>query len=448
MDLLEQIYNAGVVGAGGAGFPTHKKLNCKVEYFIINAAECEPLLQTDKYIIRNFSHEIIKAVEASAIEVGAENVIIGLKKKYINEIEALNKAIKDLNSKVKLHYLKSIYPAGDEHVLVNEVTKKVIPPGGIPLNVGAVVSNVGTVLNIYEAMNGKPVIEKYVSVLGEVKNPKIMKVPIGTSILECIKAAGGSYIKEFAVILGGPMMGRLVLDHEIENRTITKTDGGIIVIPKDHYLVMQREVPIKHLINRAKSACIQCSACTEMCPRHLLGHPLRPHKIMRAISTTEDFGESFKEALLCSECGVCEMYACPMGLSPRRINVFLKGELRKKGIKYAADDKEFKVRDYMDYKQVDVSRLVGRLNVSNYVMKNTNKAEDYLPDEVSIPVKQHIGMPAKPVINVGDVVSKGQIIAAVKFEDMGANIHASIDGTVISVGDNIVIKSQSNEVIK
>jgi Na+-translocating ferredoxin:NAD+ oxidoreductase RnfC subunit len=160
MALLEQIYNAGVVGAGGAGFPTHKKLSCRVEYYIINAAECEPLLETDKYIVRNFSGEIIKAAEAVAAEVDAENVVIGLKKKYIKETEALVKAIRDAGSRVKLHYLNSIYPAGDEHILVNEVTKEVIPPGGIPLNVGAVVNNVGTVLNIYEAMKDKPVIEK------------------------------------------------------------------------------------------------------------------------------------------------------------------------------------------------------------------------------------------------------------------------------------------------
>ncbi|QAT40377.1 4Fe-4S dicluster domain-containing protein [Clostridium sp. JN-9] len=441
MDLLEQIYNAGVVGAGGAGFPTHKKLNCKVQYFIINAAECEPLLQTDKYIMRNFSHEIIKAAEAVSAQVGADKAVIALKRKYIDEIEALNKAIKDLNSKVKLHYLKSIYPAGDEHVLVNDVTKKVIPPGGIPLNVGAVVNNVGTVLNIYEAMNGLPVTEKYVSVLGEVNSPKIVKVPIGTSVLECIKAAGGASIKDFVIIMGGPMMGRLISGDDIGKRTITKTDGGIIVLPEDHYLVTQRQVPIEHLINRAKSACIQCSACTEMCPRHLLGHPLRPHKIMRAISTTDDYGENFKEALICSECGICEMYACPMGLSPRRINVFLKGELRKKGIKYSAESKEYNTRDYMDYKQIDVSRLVGRLNVSRYTMKNINEAEEYIPAEVSIPLKQHIGMTANAVVNAGDTVTKGQLIASVKYEDMGANIHASIDGTVISVGENIVIKS-------
>ncbi len=441
MDLLEQIYNAGVVGAGGAGFPTHKKLNCKVQYFIINAAECEPLLQTDKYIMRNFSHEIIKAAEAVSAEVGADKTVIALKRKYIDEIEALNKAIKDLNSKVKLHYLKSIYPAGDEHVLVNDVTKKVIPPGGIPLNVGAVVNNVGTVLNIYEAMNGLPVTEKYVSVLGEVNSPKIVKVPIGTSVLECIKAAGGASIKDFVIIMGGPMMGRLISGDDIEKRTITKTDGGIIVLPENHYLVTQRQVPIEHLINRAKSACIQCSACTEMCPRHLLGHPLRPHKIMRAISTTDDYGESFKEALICSECGICEMYACPMGLSPRRINVFLKGELRKKGIKYSSESKEYNTRDYMDYKQIDVSRLVGRLNVSRYTMKNINEAEEYIPAEVSIPLKQHIGMTANAVVNAGDTVTKGQLIASVKYEDMGANIHASIDGIVISVGENIVIKS-------
>ena len=160
MDILEKIREAGIVGAGGAGFPTNVKLNCKVDYFIVNGLECEPLLQTDKYIMRNFSEEIVYIAEEIGKLVEAKNVYIGLKKEYKKEIDALSKAISEWNSNVKLKLLDVFYPAGDEQTLVYEVTGKIIPPGGIPLNVGAVVSNVATLFNIYNAIvNDDPVTE-------------------------------------------------------------------------------------------------------------------------------------------------------------------------------------------------------------------------------------------------------------------------------------------------
>ena len=116
MELLDQIYKAGVVGAGGAGFPTHIKLKCNVEYLLVNAAECEPLIQTDKYIMRHNAEKIIKALTLMAPLVGADKVIIAIKGKYEREIDVLQKAIQKLDSKVELFYLKSVYPAGDEQV--------------------------------------------------------------------------------------------------------------------------------------------------------------------------------------------------------------------------------------------------------------------------------------------------------------------------------------------
>jgi len=380
--------------------------------------------------------------------VGAGEAVIGLKEKYHEEINALENSIKKLNSNVKLFFLKSVYPTGDEHVLVYEVTGKVIPPGGIPLNIGAVVSNVGTVLNISTAINGEPVIYKYVSVLGEVYKPAILKVPIGTSVIDCIGAAGGSKIKNYNAIMGGPMMGKILNMEELEKRVITKTDGGIIVIPEEHYLVNCKNLQIKHIINQAKAACIQCSACTQMCPRHLLGHPLRPHKIMRAMSFLENNQEVIKEALICSECGICEMYACPMGLSPRKVNVYLKGLLREKGIKFESDKKEFKPDPDREYKEISVSRLVMRLNLMKYKDDTiSDEGQEVKVSKVRIPLKQHIGKSATPIVSIGEGVVKGQLIAEVSYEEMGANIHASISGIVTKITDNIVIESDSEVVL-
>ncbi|NLM04658.1 MAG: proton-conducting membrane transporter, partial [Clostridiales bacterium] len=136
MNILDKIYEAGIVGAGGAGFPTHVKFNCNVDYFIINAAECEPLLNTDKYLITIKSKEMIKAIEEVGKIVGAKHLVIAIKEKYAKEIQILREFIKELNSSVEIFYLKNYYPAGDEQMIVYEVTGKSIPEAGIPLDVG------------------------------------------------------------------------------------------------------------------------------------------------------------------------------------------------------------------------------------------------------------------------------------------------------------------------
>lgn len=448
MDLLLKIQEAGIVGAGGAGFPTHVKLNCKVEYFIVNGLECEPLLKSDKYIMRTKSDEIIQAVEEIGKVIGAEHLIIGLKEEYIQEIQSLNNSIEKFNSRVKLHLSRAFYPAGDEQVLVYEVTGKTIPPAGIPLNVGAVVSNCGTIFNIFEAMEDKPVTYKFVTVIGEVAKPLIVKVPIGTAVKEVLEKCGGVIVKDYALIMGGPMMGKIISRDKTESRVITKTDGAIIVIPEEHYLVQKEKMTIEHMKNQAKSACIQCQFCTDMCPRSLIGHPINPHKIMRSIALSQEDSEILKQAMICCECGVCETYACPMGLSPKRINVYVKEKLRKDGVKWENTTNTFTPNILRDYKKIPTERLLARVQLDKYKKQRLQEGEEINPIEVKIPLRQGIGAGSISVVSVGDTVKKGQLIGRVEDGKMGANVHASISGIVSEISDSIAIKAIQGEVIK
>ncbi|SHI97745.1 4Fe-4S dicluster domain-containing protein [Lutispora thermophila] len=447
MEDLIKIYDAGVVGAGGAGFPTYKKLNAKVEYFIINGAECEPLLQTDKYIMRERSEEVLLGVKKVAEIIKAEKVVFALKKKYQYEIESLKKAQEKFGIDLDFFLMNSIYPAGDEQVLVYEVTGRTVPPGGIPLQVGTVVSNVGTMLNVYHAMEGKPVIRKLVSVMGEVNNPLLLDVPIGISIRECIEAAGGSKLDGFHIILGGPMMGMLISSEDIDSRVVTKTTGGVIVIPSDHYLVYKNKLNLQHMINQTKSACIQCSYCTDMCPRYLIGHPIRPHKIMRKIGYSEEIDESFMDSLICCECGICELYACPMGISPRLVNIYVKNKLREKKITFKDDKSGPSEIGIREHRKVPVERLLTRIHMHKYDVKEPLKIKAIKTDRVSIPLRQHIGVAANPLVKVGDNVALGQLIASVNYGDLGANIHGSIDGVVVEIHDAIVIERKNSGVM-
>lgn len=438
MNLLEKIFNAGVVGAGGAGFPTHVKYNNKVDTLIINGVECEPLIGTDKYLMRNKPNEIIYAINEISKLVEAKNIFIALKETYIKEIENLTDAIKAFNTNIKLFKLNSFYPAGDEQILVYEITGKVVPPGGIPLDVGVIVTNVGTVYNVFDAINNKPVIKKYVSVVGEVKNPMIINVPLGIKISDCIEAVGGTSIKNFSVVLGGPMMGKVINKEDIFTKTITKTDGALIILPDDHIICKGKNVSLNHIINRSKSVCIQCSYCTELCPRYLIGHQVRPNKVMRALSIMDENNDVFKDALLCSECGLCEIYSCSMGLSPRRINIHIKNIQREKGKKPVKEIRD--VDPLREYKKVPTSRLIAKLGLDKYSKQKLNNFKEVDVNEVIIPLKQHIGNRARATVNLGDYVSEGQVIGDINDGELGAKIHASISGIIKYIGEEIVIQ--------
>lgn len=440
MNLIEMVKAAGVVGAGGAGFPTHVKLNTKVEYFIVNAAECEPLIETDKYLCRTFADRIVKTIPVIAESLGASRKVIALKGAYEKEIAALREAIKNSGSDVGIFEMGYFYPAGDEQTLIQQVTGRCVPERGLPSDVGCVVDNVGTVLNIADALEGKAVTEKYLSVVGEVTHTMQLHVPIGTSVLECVRAAKPT-ISEFALIMGGPMMGkRLTSQAEIEQAVVTKTTGNIMVLPKDHYLFKKTALPMETVRKQTKSACLQCKMCTDLCPRYLIGHQIRPNLMMRglwrepSITDNEEYLRMFGDAANCCSCGVCEMFACPMGLSPRKVNEYLKGEFRKRGIQVPKNP-EAHAREFVQERKTPTNRLVARLGLSEYYGKHPSSCEELSVDTVFIPFSQHIGKPAAAVKQAGDTVAKGELLAAAAEGALSANIHSSVNGVIEEITD-------------
>ena len=445
MSLTNQIFSAGIVGCGGAGFPTHVKYNAKPEHLIINAAECEPLLRTDRYVMCNYAPEIIAGCEAAMQHLGAKDCTIALKEPYVEEIAALQNAIDQKNSKVTLHTFPSFYPAGDEQVMVYEVTGKVVPPAAIPLEVGCVVSNVATILAIHDAAADKPFTHKFLTMTGEVANPTVLHVPIGTSFADCLAQAGGANIEDYFVINGGPMMGKPLTKEQALATTVTKTTSGYILLPKDSRLPSLHQTPVEHTINRAKAACIQCTYCSELCPRHMLGHPIQPHKMMRKIAcgSAAQVAEDPEaiNALLCCECGVCELFACPMGLQPRKVNALIKQELGKKGIRYPKQAQTYEADANREYRKIPTKRAANRAGVGKYYDYQIKTCKEFEPQSVTISLKQHIGAPSEAVVAVGDTVDCGQLIAACPDGSLGANIHASISGTVSAV-ENMSITIQ------
>jgi len=431
---LEAIKIAGVVGAGGAGFPTWMKLKGRPDTIIVNGAECEPLLRVDQLLMARYPKEIAHGLQAILGITGATTGIIALKKKYTQSLVELEESIKEYEM-LSISILDDIYPVGDEQVLVYNVLNRKIPPGQIPLSVGVVVINVETLLNVHWALIGQPVTNKYVTITGAVHKPCTIRVPIGTAIREVIKQAGGPTIDSYALMNGGPCMGSLTL----ENDVITKTTKGIVVLPEDHPVVIGQRRPFAFNLKRAMSVCNQCQRCTELCPRHLLGHPIKPHMTMRMIAYNMSKLDVVREALLCSECGACDLYACSFGLSPRQVNRMIKQELRQAGAKMDWPEYHGEGHAERQYRLIPTQRLVDRLGLQQYDVVAPWYEGQLAVEEVRLPLKQHIGVPAVPTVKNGDMVAVGQLIAQVPNEMLGANIHASIQGVITKIHPEITI---------
>ncbi len=433
MELSRKILDAGVVGAGGAGFPTHIKANTEVEILIANGAECEPLMHKDYELMLNFAPQIMKGMELMLESVNARKGYFGIKRKNIKAGERIESNIK--NGTVEMKYLGDFYPAGDEYELVYETTKRLIPPHGIPLDVGCVVNNVETLFNIANAAEGGAVTEKIISVNGAVRNPSAFFVPVGISFKEAIELAGGATVDDYAIFVSGVMMGKLTFDY---TEPITKTTGGLIVLPREHYLVKRVNRSINEMNRIGKSACDQCSYCTEFCPRYLLGYDVQPHKVMRSLEFTKSGKKLWNEfADLCCACGICTLYACPEDLFPREACLQSKEELRAGGIKHQ-QIKELKLHPFKESRRVPLKQLMKKLRLTEYDSPTPFKEVERKFNNVKILLKQHTGEPSIPVVNIGDSVNKGDLIAEIPEGKLGAKIHASISGKVTEVAENFI----------
>lgn len=439
-ELKQLLQEAGIVGAGGAGFPTYAKLDERAEVIIMNCAECEPLLKLHRQLLEQRAEEILRTFDMLARTVGAKEAVIGIKKEYKATLKAIDRYI-DAYPNMRVQLLDGAYPMGDEVVLIYEATGRVIRPGGLPIEEGVAVFNVETVYNIYRAVEKQtPVLDKVVSVVGEVEHPVTVRVPLGAAVRDVVAYAGEVTAKNPVYLAGGPMMGNPVE----ETSVVTKTTNAIIVLDKSHSLIQKKNRNAAIDLKRAASSCCQCETCTNLCPRHALGHPIEPHKFMRS-AANQDFQDTnvFLNTMFCSSCGLCENFSCPQGLSPRSLITDYKMGLRKAGVKPPADVTPALVKESRQYRKVPEERLTARLGLSKYDVEAPLQEDSYWKEQqlihkVKLMLSQHIGAPAVPVTEAGAAVRAGDMIAK-PGNGLSVAIHASMDGIVREVTDKYVV---------
>ncbi|NLL63425.1 MAG: electron transport complex subunit RsxC [Ruminococcaceae bacterium] len=300
-DFLKAVRASGLVGLGGAGFPTHVKLAFKedagVDTLIINAAECEPFITVDHRECIDNSWDVLSGIYTVKEILGFKNVFIAIEDNKCDAFEILQKIASnnaDWDDSVKLVILKSRYPQGAEKVLIESVTGKRVPPGKLPSDVGVVVMNVASISFLGRYLKtGKPLVSRSLTVDGSaIKEPKNLRVPIGTEVSKIIEFCGGFSSEPYKIISGGPMMGIALCDIDVP---ILKSNNAILAFSKD-------QVRIKK-----ERDCIRCGRCAEACPLNLM-----PSKIEIRAALGDAEGCEALHATTCMECGSCA-YACPSG---------------------------------------------------------------------------------------------------------------------------------------
>lgn len=294
-DIKSIIQNAGIVGMGGAAFPTHVKLSPpadkKIDTLIINGAECEPYLTADHRLMLEEPVRVLEGASIIARALSVTNVFIGIEDNKPDAIKVLADAAKSYSG-IKVISLPVIYPQGGEKQLITAITGRAVPSGGLPMDVGVVVQNVATVAAVYDAVRfGRPLIERIVTVTGSgVREPSNFRVRIGTSSLKLIEAAHGFKSEIGKVISGGPMMGMAQYTLDVP---VVKGMSGLLFLPRNE------------VKNYTPEACIRCGRCVAVCPMGLLPNMLGIY------SELERFEDAEKISVMdCMECGSCA-YVCP-----------------------------------------------------------------------------------------------------------------------------------------
>ena len=298
--IISKIKDAGIVGMGGATFPTHVKLSipngCKAEYLIINGVECEPYLTSDHRNMLERGEELLIGVEILKKALNVEHAVVGVENNKPDAIDNLNKIIASGKFDIKVEPLKVQYPQGGEKQLIAAVTgREVPPPPGLPIHVGAVVCNASTALAVYEAVQkNKPLIERVVTITGkDLQSPRNLLTRMGTPISKLIEMAGGLPEGDVKVVNGGPMMGRAMVNLD---SAVTKGCSGVTVYAGvDAHRV-------------SPSPCIKCAKCVAACPMSL-----EPYLISK-LAKKQMWERLEQENIVdCIECGCCQ-FTCPAGL--------------------------------------------------------------------------------------------------------------------------------------
>ena len=429
-ELKRLIQDAGIVGAGGAGFPTFAKLAEGADTLLVNAVECEPLLYTDYTLMHERMPRVIEGLVALLEALGAARCLIGIKQAKAADLHLVDG--QELAPHIFVKLLPNVYPMGDEINLIYEATGRIVPPGQLPLTVGVIVMNLETVYNVGNMLaDGSPVTEKWLTIGGAVPRTLCVRVPIGIRIAELLRSVGVTVPAGYTLIDGGPSMGKII---DPATALVTKATKGLLVLPDDAPAVYTKKRTARVQLTLASSACCQCTRCTDMCPRNLLGYPIEPHKHVRVENGVADaLPEQVLNATMCCACGICEIAACCQSISPRAVIAGHKAILGKNKMRYTArEGVTYEASRDRAARQMPTERWMRMLGVDRYDRHPDFIAEPVVFPYVEIRTSQHIGAPSIPCVAVGDTVRRGQVIATAA-QGFSVPQHASIDGKVTYV---------------
>lgn len=320
-EFIEAVRKSGLVGLGGAGFPTHVKLNFKpdagIDTLIINAAECEPYITVDYRECIDNSWDVMNGIHLVKDMLGFKKVVIAVEDNKPEAIKVLTRIAEkdDPNNEIRVMPLKSKYPQGAEKMMVLSATGRKVPPGKLPADVGCVVMNVASAAFISRYLKtGKPLVSRSMTVDGSaVKAPQNVRVPVGTEIEYIIQCCGGYSEEPVKIIAGGPMMGAAIVD---THHPILKSNNALLVLG-------DKDIP-----HKTNTDCIRCGRCAKACPLSLMPTVIERYAKSKQISALQASG-----AMVCMECGSCA-YSCPANRPlvqyMRNAKAILREEAQKK----------------------------------------------------------------------------------------------------------------------
>lgn len=439
MDLKELMKEAGIVGSGGAGFPSYAKLAEGADTLVINGAECEPLLYTDYVLLHKEINAVLNGIKEVLEYANIPRALLCVKEHTAKRLRLIDGT--KLADKIYLKTLPDVYPMGDEISLIYEATGRVVRAGNLPITAGVIVYNVETMYNLAQAVKrNAPLTEKWVTVAGNIPEPFVVKVPVGTPVWALFEKNGIVVPDDHTVLDGGPSMGKVI---DPETAVVTKTTKGLLILPNTCEAVMSKYIDGEKSIARAETACCQCTRCTDMCPRALLGYPLEPHKMVRtAKSAVVALPQMVLSATLCCGCGVCESLACCQGISPKAVINEYKALLAKNKLRYVGKT-DVEPMPEREYRMIPSERWASVLGVAEFdkLPKFIGSQNDF--PRVEILLRQHIGAPSVPIVKDGDTVQKGDKIAE-SAEGLSLPQYASVSGKItIEDGVKIIIEKDN-----
>jgi len=430
---------AGIVGAGGAGFPSYAKLADGADTLVINGAECEPLLYTDYVLLHKELPMVLAGIQSVLEYAKIPRALLCVKEHTAKRLHLVDGT--RLADKITLKTLPDVYPMGDEIAMIYQATGRVVKAGNLPITAGVIVYNVETMYNVARAVKyNEPLTEKWLTIAGDIPEAIVVKVPVGTPVWELFEKNHIVVSDNYTVLDGGPSMGKVI---DVETAVVTKTTKGLLVLPNTCEAVASKFVNGALSIARAETACCQCTRCTDMCPRHLLGYPIEPHKMVRtAKGAATILPQMVLSASLCCGCGVCESLACCQGISPKAVINEYKALLAKNKLRYVAKE-ESVVAPEREYRMVPSQRWEHILGIAKFdkLAKYVGEQKDFKRAEIYL--RQHIGAPSVAIVKEGDVVQKGDKIAE-SADGLSLPQYASVSGRVMMVeGVKIIIEKDS-----